>query len=216
VNDVLLSGLAWALCRWTGRDQVLIDLEGHGREALFDDIDLSRTTGWFTTVFPVALTIPTGSDADWRAVVRSVRRQLRAIPGNGLGYGALRYLSPAGSPAAVLAEREKPDIAFNYHGQLDQAMKVADSELYYAFHESVGQAQSPDERSSHLLSVVGGVRAGRLEFGWNYSANVHQRATIERLAADFRAGLRAITRYIDPTIGSRPAEPQAATSRQAG
>ena len=200
VNDLLLSGLAWALTRWTGRDQVLIDVEGHGREALFDDVDLTRTTGWFTTVYPVALTVPAGED-DWRTLARSVRRQLAAIPGNGLGYGALRHLSPAGTPGAALAGQPMPDIVFNYHGQVDQAMNVTDSVLYQRFHDPIGRSQAPGERSSHLLSVVGGVRAGRLELDCNYSADVHDRATITRLAEDFLAGLRAITRHVG---GDRP------------
>ena len=175
-------------------------MEGHGREALFDDVDLTRTTGWFTTVYPVALTVPAGED-DWRTLARSVRRQLAAIPGNGLGYGALRHLSPAGTPGAALAGQPMPDIVFNYHGQVDQAMNVTDSVLYQRFHDPIGRSQAPGERSSHLLSVVGGVRAGRLELDCNYSADVHDRATITRLAEDFLAGLRAITRHVG---GDRP------------
>ncbi|MBS7766617.1 hypothetical protein ID551_27385, partial [Klebsiella pneumoniae] len=56
VNDLLLTALARALSAWTGREQVLVDLESHGRSAGIDDaLDLSRTVGWFTTMFPVAL-----------------------------------------------------------------------------------------------------------------------------------------------------------------
>src|SRR2546429_678793 len=80
---------------WTGRDRVLIDLEGHGREDLFDRVDLSRTVGWFTTLFPVALDIP---GLDWGRTLKSVKEQLRAIPGKGIGYGALRYLRQAVEP----------------------------------------------------------------------------------------------------------------------
>ena len=58
INDVLLAALAWALSRWTGRPRVGIDLEGHGREDLLDGVDLSRTVGWFTTVYPVVLDVP--------------------------------------------------------------------------------------------------------------------------------------------------------------
>ncbi|MGH3994296.1 MAG: condensation domain-containing protein, partial [Pseudonocardiaceae bacterium] len=60
INDVLLSALGRVLGRWTGRDQVLVDLEGHGREQVLDGVDLSRTVGWFTTLFPVALDVPSG------------------------------------------------------------------------------------------------------------------------------------------------------------
>ncbi|MDT5029141.1 MAG: hypothetical protein QOE61_5567, partial [Micromonosporaceae bacterium] len=87
INDVLLGALAWALSRWTRQPRVVVDIEGHGREDVLDDVDLSRTVGWFTTVFPVALDVPEGN---WRDLVKSIRKQLRAIPGNGFGYGALR------------------------------------------------------------------------------------------------------------------------------
>ncbi|NVZ42616.1 hypothetical protein HX786_31545, partial [Pseudomonas sp. 21615526] len=56
VNDLLLTALARVVCRWTGHADALIQLEGHGREDLFDDIDLTRSIGWFTSVFPVKLT----------------------------------------------------------------------------------------------------------------------------------------------------------------
>ncbi|NYV78859.1 condensation domain-containing protein, partial [Streptomyces sp. UH6] len=86
VNDVLLAALALALARWTGGKRVRLDLESHGREDLLDGVDLSRTVGWFTTVHPVALSVDTPDDLgpgrDWRALVKSVRRQLRAVPGN--------------------------------------------------------------------------------------------------------------------------------------
>src|SRR5205823_1485704 len=91
-NDVLLSALGWALTRWSGREAVLIGMEGHGREEIFESLDVSRTVGWFTSEFPVALTV--ARDAGWGEVLKSVKEQLRAIPRKGLSYGALRYLSP--------------------------------------------------------------------------------------------------------------------------
>ncbi len=77
VNDVLLSALARVLRDWAG-GTVPVELEGHGREDLFGDVDLSRTVGWFTTVFPVALELPEGED--WGATLKAVKEQLRAVP----------------------------------------------------------------------------------------------------------------------------------------
>ncbi|MDQ4031719.1 MAG: amino acid adenylation domain-containing protein, partial [Actinomycetota bacterium] len=79
VNDVLLSALYQVLSRWTGRERMTIDLEGHGREQVFDGVDLSRTVGWFTTLFPVALEV--SGEHDWAATLKSVKEQLRAVPG---------------------------------------------------------------------------------------------------------------------------------------
>ncbi|HEX2288933.1 MAG TPA: condensation domain-containing protein, partial [Pseudonocardiaceae bacterium] len=107
VNDVLLAALGRVLSRWTAQRRVLIDLEGHGREEIFDGVDLSRTVGWFTTMFPLALDIPT--TADLGGLLKSVKEQLRAVPGRGLGYGALRYLTPT----QALADQPHPQVSFN-------------------------------------------------------------------------------------------------------
>jgi NRPS condensation-like uncharacterized protein len=91
INDVLLTALVQAFKEWTGQRYLLVDLEGHGREAIFEDVDLSRTVGWFTTIFPVLLNL--GKVSEPGEVLKSIKEQLRRIPNNGIGYGLLRYLS---------------------------------------------------------------------------------------------------------------------------
>ncbi|KPC69567.1 hypothetical protein ADL27_54070, partial [Streptomyces sp. NRRL F-6602] len=88
--------------------RLVIGLEGHGREELFDDLDLSRTVGWYTTHFPVALTLPDA--AGWGETVKSVKEQLRAVPGRGLGYDALRFLSEPGTPGHALRTDPLPPV----------------------------------------------------------------------------------------------------------
>jgi non-ribosomal peptide synthase protein (TIGR01720 family) len=192
INDVLLAALAWALSRWTGRPRVCIDLEGHGREDVMDEMDLSRTVGWFTTVYPVVLDVPEGDDPDWRALIKSVRRQLRAIPGNGIGFGALRYL---GSPAVrdrLSGNSGGPQIAFNYLGQWDVRPAEARGGLYEATLGSLGQDHDPADGGAHLLEVTGAVQAGQLEFSWSYRPGVHDSSTIQAVARDFGDALRRI------------------------
>jgi amino acid adenylation domain-containing protein/non-ribosomal peptide synthase protein (TIGR01720 family) len=186
INDVLLAALARAVSGWTGERSVTIDLEGHGREEFADDLDLSRTVGWFTTLFPVALDVPPG-EPRWRDLVKSVRRQLRAVPGNGLGYGALRYLGGGAEPGGTV-----PGIAFNYLGQGDDT-STGDG-LYHASLPPVGREHDPANGSTHLLEVVGGVHDGRLEFSWYYQPDRHDRSTVERVAAAFGDALRGIAR----------------------
>ncbi|MFD1542539.1 non-ribosomal peptide synthetase [Nonomuraea guangzhouensis] len=195
LHELLVAALAWALSRWSGDERVVIDLEGHGREQLFDDIDLTRTVGWFTTEYPAALTLPGGDD--WVKIVRTVREQLRAIPGNGLGYGVLRHLSPPGSPGAALSSRPAPQVAFNYHGQADAAGDSGGGFLR-AFHDPIGCEQSPLEHADHLLEVVGAIRDGRLSFDWYYSENLHDRATVDRLAETLLTALRSLARHAGP------------------
>ncbi|MGH3697130.1 MAG: amino acid adenylation domain-containing protein, partial [Pseudonocardiaceae bacterium] len=217
INEVLLSALAWALSRWTGASRVSIDLEGHGREEILDGVDLSRTVGWFTTMFPVALTVPDPVESAqreprWRDLIKSVRRQLRAVPNNGFGYGALRYL---GSPAVrerLAAAGPGPQIAFNYLGQWEAAARRPATQnpaahdpgahdpgtqgmgLYRAVHGSIGQDHDPADPGAHLLEVVGAVRSGQLSFSWRYQPDRHHEATVRRVADDFAAALRSIAR----------------------
>ncbi|MFI9379909.1 non-ribosomal peptide synthase/polyketide synthase [Kutzneria sp. NPDC052558] len=182
INDVLLTALASALSTWTGDERVTIDLEGHGREDVLDDVDLTRTVGWFTTIFPVALRIEAG---DWRSRIKSVRKQLRAVPDNGFGYGALRYLG--GDVPAV-----EPGIAFNYLGQWDASDGQAGGGLFKQTHGSFGRDHDPAERKAHLLDVVGAVQEGKLAFSWLYQPSRHERSTVEAVVAEFEQALRAI------------------------
>ncbi|MFJ7196684.1 MULTISPECIES: amino acid adenylation domain-containing protein [unclassified Streptomyces] len=128
VNDVLLTALAVTLARWRrdrGQDQTFahIELEGHGREgrhvadATGFEPELSRTVGWFTTLFPVTVDPGTAADltapAYLAAALKAVKEDLAAVPGNGVSYGALRYLSEAGLTAPA------PQVLFNYLGRFD-------------------------------------------------------------------------------------------------
>ncbi|MGC1734298.1 MAG: non-ribosomal peptide synthase/polyketide synthase [Pseudonocardiaceae bacterium] len=205
INDVLLSALAWALCRWTGRSQVAIDLEGHGREDIFDDVDHSRTVGWFTTMFPVGLTVPDGvtsQDCDaalgdepqWRHLVRSVRQQMRAVPNNGFGFGSLRYLGSPATRERLAVAGHGAQIAFNYLGQFEGAARDPGLGLYRAVHGAIGQAHDPADPGAHLLEVVGAVQDGQLGFSWLYQPDHHHQSTVQTVADDFADALRGIAR----------------------
>ncbi|MFE7431162.1 condensation domain-containing protein, partial [Streptomyces sp. NPDC057545] len=186
INDVLLAALARTLRGWTGRDKVAVNLEGHGREELFDDIDLTRTVGWFTAMYPVALELPAGDD--WPGTMRSVKRQLRAVPDRGVGYGALRHL--ADTPGLVPAV--DPLISFNYLGQFDTATGGAG-----LLDRSVavdGQEHGPQQERNHLIDVVAAVDDGRFVVTWYYSAAVHHQETVAALAEEFVAALRSVAR----------------------
>src|SRR6185295_4696061 len=104
VNDVLLAGFARALSAWTGSAAIQVDLEGHGREEIAADLDVSRTVGWFTALYPVRLDLAgtaEGSGAGPGGALRAVKERLRAIPNRGLGFGLLRYLGDEEARAAL-------------------------------------------------------------------------------------------------------------------
>ncbi|MFC8378819.1 amino acid adenylation domain-containing protein, partial [Streptomyces albidoflavus] len=198
INDVLVAALGRALGAWTGSKRLVIGLEGHGREELFDDLDLSRTVGWYTTHFPVALTLPDA--AGWGETVKSVKEQLRAVPGRGLGYDALRFLSAPGTPGHALRTDPLPPVSFNYLGQWDGT--TTEDGLIRDRLPALGQDHAPDEPRPYLLDVVGMVEDGTLGFTWIFSGEVFDRATVERVAAEHLAALRALLAHCqDPSSG---------------
>ncbi|MGH3669991.1 MAG: amino acid adenylation domain-containing protein, partial [Pseudonocardiaceae bacterium] len=201
INDVLLSALGRVLSRWTGRERVLIALEGHCREDILEGVDLSRSVGWFTTQFPVALTLPTGPHgADWGLVLTSIKEQLRAVPHRGLSYGALRYLSAEDSPARPLRDDAQPQICLNYHGQWDMAPDSG--ELYRSWSGALAPDHDPDSIRPYLLDVTGVVTGGELELGWTYSENLHDESTIARLASEMVQALHEIVAHcLQPSAG---------------
>ncbi|MDE2468310.1 MAG: amino acid adenylation domain-containing protein, partial [Bradyrhizobium sp.] len=193
IKDVLLTALAQAVSPWTGRPRLLVDLEGHGREELGDDTDLSRTVGWFTSLFPVLLDLPEISDPG--SALKSVKEQLRAIPRRGMGYGILKYLSGLDVPAIP-----QPEISFNHLGQIDQS--GANAPLFRLAPESSGLTQSPYSRRAHLIDVTALVVDGRLRMHWTYSKAVHAAATIEKLSERFIDCLRELIAHCQSAVGS--------------
>ena len=186
INDLLLTALARVICQWTGHASSLIQLEGHGREDLFDDIDLSRTLGWFTSLFPVRLT-PADSLAD---SIKQIKEQLRAIPDNGLGFGALRYLGDDATRQAF-SRLPVPRITFNYLGQVDASFDQPDG-LFATASESAGAEQSPDAPLSNWLTVNGQVYGGELHMGWTFSPLMFDPEVIEALSVAFSRELTAL------------------------
>ncbi|BAN48812.1 non-ribosomal peptide synthase/polyketide synthase [Metapseudomonas resinovorans] len=185
VNDLLLTALARVLCRWIGSDSVLVQLEGHGREALFDEIDLTRSVGWFTSAYPLRLT-PAASLGE---SIKAIKEQLRAVPHKGLGHGVLRYLADAGLRQAMAA-LPQARITFNYLGQFDQSFG-ADA-LFRPLEEAAGAQHDPASPLPNWLSVDGQVYGGELQLRWTFSERLFAPAAIERLAADYQAELQAV------------------------
>ncbi|RON48837.1 non-ribosomal peptide synthase/polyketide synthase [Pseudomonas frederiksbergensis] len=188
VNDLLLTALARVICRWSGQPAALIQLEGHGREDLFDELDLTRTVGWFTSLFPVSLQ-PAATLAD---SIKTVKEQLRAVPGKGLGYGVLRYL---GEPAQreQLAALAPPRITFNYLGQFDR--QFDESALFVPSTERSGVAQDPSAPLANWLTVEGQVYGGELSMSWGFSHEMFDAATIQQLVDSYGAELRTLIEH---------------------
>ncbi|MBS7596786.1 non-ribosomal peptide synthetase [Pseudomonas sp. RC2C2] len=189
VNDLLLTALAQVICRWTGEPSLHIQLEGHGREELFEGLDLSRTVGWFTSLFPLRLTPRTEVGASLKAI----KEQLRAVPNKGIGYGVLRYLADPATRQQLAALPGAP-IIFNYLGQFDGSFADAQALLRPAG-DSGSRDQSPDAPLGAPLTLNGQVYEGRLSLGWTFSTEVFEPALIARLAEDYSAALQALIEH---------------------
>ncbi|GAX38392.1 non-ribosomal peptide synthetase [Nodularia sp. NIES-3585] len=186
INDVLLTALVQTFHQWTGETSLLIDLEGHGREELFENVDLSRTVGWFTTMFPVHLSLKNTCDSPGTAL-KSIKEQLRSIPNRGIGYGVLRYLS---DDKERFSRLPKAEVVFNYLGQFDQVFPS--SSLFAFTAEPSGSSCSLQSQRTHLLEVNSSISQGSLQINWTYSSELYRQTTVETLAQIFIAALRSL------------------------
>ena len=202
INDALLLALVKAICDWTGGSSAFVDLEGHGREAIMDGLDPSRTVGWFTTLYPARLDLP--AEEEERGMIRSVQQQLQRIPHHGMGFGALRYLNGTREVSAVLEKLAKPEISFLYMGQFDQAFSV--DSLFGPASESVGPPHHPDGERRYLMEINSIISQGRLQMSWTYSCNRHREETIRSLAQAYMRVLRSLIAYCQK-VGNNDYEP---------
>ncbi|MET8824477.1 amino acid adenylation domain-containing protein [Streptomyces sp. NPDC004610] len=206
VNDVLLAGLALAFADWRRRhghpgSSVLVDLEGHGREEELggDSVDLSRTVGWFTSVYPVRLDPGpldladafAGGEGAEEAVAR-VRAHLAELPANGVGHGLLRHLNPA--TREVLAAPEPPRIEFNYLGRFGIP---EETDWSYAPEEDAADIGAEGTmRQGHALeiNVVTEDRADGpvLAAHWSYASGLLTEETVRDLAGTWFRALEAL------------------------
>nr|WP_308737839.1 non-ribosomal peptide synthetase [Nostoc sp. 'Peltigera membranacea cyanobiont' N6] len=190
INDILLSALVLSIAEWTGNSTVLINLEGHGREELFSDVDLSRTVSWFTSLFPVLLQLPSINQP--REIIKSIKEQLRAIPNRGIGYGILRYLCKDATVNEQIQTIPASEISFNYLGQFDQVQ----SETGWKFApESSGSSQSLKQIRDHILDINALVVEGELRIDWTYDSHVHTPATVEKLAQSYIQAIASIIKH---------------------
>ncbi|MBF0263284.1 MAG: non-ribosomal peptide synthetase, partial [Magnetococcales bacterium] len=189
INELLLTALARALSLWSGENTgaFLIDLEGHGREELFEDLDISRTVGWFTALYPVALDAV--AEAAWPAgALQGVQERLAAIPKNGIGFGLLRHQLDTPSRHPPTSE-----ISFNYFGQYDALL--GESNRFTLATEAIGPTSDPRARRSHLLELNGFVGAGMLHWDWSYDPCRHHADSIQCLGEHFLVAFREMIQY---------------------
>ncbi|HEX8922153.1 MAG TPA: condensation domain-containing protein, partial [Pyrinomonadaceae bacterium] len=188
INEVLLTALGRALGKWQGEGSVVVDVEGHGREEVVEGIDLSRTVGWFTSIYPLLLRA--SAQEELSDALKRVKEEVRGIPQRGIGYGVLKYLSEDQEVQRRMNEIPVGEVSFNYLGQFDRVMESGG--LLAAAEESVGPSQGAADKLHHLLSFNGRVTGGQLSMVWSFSENVYRPLTVEKLAESYIEALREI------------------------
>lgn len=176
--ELLLTALTQTLTEWTSNQSLLIGLEGHGREQIGQNVNLSRTVGWFTTFFPVTLAIDPAGTLDNN--LKAIKEQVRRIPNRGIGYGLLRYLAADSAARRRLAELPQPQVLFNFLGRLHAPGDEATP--FCKIEGPVGPSRHPQNRRLFLLEINAQVVAGQLQLVWAYSDKYHHASTIKHLA----------------------------------
>lgn len=189
INDILLAALGRAVREWTGEDNVLICLEGHGREDIMKNVNISRTVGWFTSIYPVVLNIPSSADISYH--IKSVKENLRRIPNKGIGYGILKYLGE-NRLEEEMQFRLVPEIKFNYLGQFDNDVNT---ELFSASDVPYGQTVSPEAEREVALNITGLVEDGCLTMSIDYNLAEYTGTEISLLGGRFKTQLMEIIKH---------------------
>ncbi len=186
-RDLVVAALAAGIASATGQRRLRLVLEGHGREELRDSHDLSRTVGWFTSIYPLMIDLEGKQSSE--EVIVAVKESLRRVPRQGIGWGISRYLSTESDDRA-LAEAPEPEISFNYLGHY--ATTSSQASLLEVAPESSGPVRHPDSQRPHLLEVSAVIADDRLQLNIAYSRGLHRQQTVEAWLTAITEALRAL------------------------
>ncbi len=189
INDILLTALGLGVKQAFGLQRAAVTLEGHGREEIFDHVDIKRTVGWFTSFYPVVLDCSVQSGTGRQ--IKEIKETLHRVPQKGIGYGILKYLTPP-EQTGDLSFMLKPAIAFNYLGQMDMDLSGLS---FTVSGEPAGDTVGPNRERDYLLDVGGMVLENRLEMSVVYNKNHFKAETVRGFLDAFRDKLRELIHF---------------------
>ncbi len=185
-EELLLAALVPTLHAWRGIQSSLLLLEGHGREAVVQGVEISRTIGWFTALYPFALQNIVGRDLGYQ--IKAVKENLRNVPGKGIGYGILQYLTEAKLRAGQSLAFQ-PCLVFNYLGRFDDQDQ---SGIYRVLKNDVGLAVSSQARRPAALEYSAMFLGDQLLIDWRYDTQCFDQTEIEKLATLYQQNLQLV------------------------
>jgi non-ribosomal peptide synthase protein (TIGR01720 family) len=186
MDAILMMAIAWAFGEWIGQRSLLVRLFTHGREPLFEDMDVSRTVGALATDFPVYVDV-TAARSEVEAL-QLVRAHLTQIPNHGIGYGILRILGRS-VEAGTLRATPEPEVVLNYIGEGFSEAPQFEVETLGPF---TGHYHDPQSDRTYTFQVTSRILDGKLHVQWDFSEHLHRRSTVEFIASDVMRALRAL------------------------
>ncbi len=199
INEVLLTALGRAMRKWGAAGKLVVEVEGHGREEIGGGgVDVTRTVGWFTSVYPVLIGGREGEGIGEE--LKRVKEEMRGVPRRGMGYGVLRYLSEDAEVREEMRRIPRGELSFNYLGQFGQS--AGGNGITEAAEESVGPLQSERGTRRYLMTVNCMVTGERLNVIWTYGESLYRPETVERLAENYLESLRELIAHcLSPESG---------------
>ncbi|WP_438711358.1 amino acid adenylation domain-containing protein [Aquimarina muelleri] len=174
INDLLLTGLGLAIKNVFGINKSIVNMEGHGREDIIEDVDVSRTIGWYTAVYPMLLEVSNSSDATMSLI--QVKDDCRSIPNKGVGYGILKYLGKG------FSSEISPTIKFNYLGDFGNGINTDKKPSIFEYSsEYIGEVLDKDISRNELLNVSGILVSGELTITISYCSDEYHEESIQKL-----------------------------------
>ncbi|MCP4218659.1 MAG: hypothetical protein GY765_28755, partial [bacterium] len=186
INDLLLAALGLALKRWAGMDRIAVNLEGHGREEIMEDIDITRTIGWFTSLFPIILDV--AEEGRENTAIKNTKEMLRNVPNKGIGYGILKYLTPKSEKQDINLSLN-PQITFNYLGRFDR-----DTTSSFSQNEeiSTGNSIASNTPLEYSLEIIGMVTEDTLRMSVIYCRKEFRESKIQEFLNTYKQYLEKI------------------------
>ena len=190
-NDLLLAALGMAIHQFFDEEDPVIMVEGHGRDFSEGSLNVARTIGWFTTVYPIIL--PSSDHSDMASVIKNTKENLRNIPNKGIGYGVLKYLADR-QEKELLALDIEPEIIFNYLGQFDGDF---DQEGFRRDSQKTASNYDSTDRLEYPLEIAAFVFGGRITFAFDFDINAIPLQYIKEFSAKVKHVLEELVAYCE-------------------
>ncbi|MCY8080698.1 non-ribosomal peptide synthetase, partial [Bacillus haynesii] len=188
-QDILLTAASLALCDWLGERKLRIAMEGHGREQILPELDISRTVGWFTSMYPVLIDLH-AAEGKLGTAIKTVKDTLGRIPDKGIGYGILKYLTAPKNKTIQFGKA--PEIGFNYLGQFNDTER---QQMFSFSGLASGKDITPTWQREQTLEMSAIVRQNQLYFNLSYPPSRFETKTMKQLLHMVKHDLHQIIKH---------------------